>query len=142
MKRDIEAFKNELKNFKYYIAEINNLKKEIDLLEYEARNVKGIDYSKQSSHNCNEHAIAMKRLQQVEEMEELLQEKNECEMMVRRIARRLNKLNDDDRKLLIDVIANKKKYRAVCKELNLNNTSSLFNKINDIIQNVLPRRKM
>ena len=62
MKAHIEAFKNELRNYHYYIEEIENLNKQISLMEYDMGNVKAIDYSKQGGNSFNEMAMEQKRL--------------------------------------------------------------------------------
>ena len=133
---DVEAFKNELKNLRYYQKKVEILSNEISLMEYEMANVKGVDYSKQGGNNYNPIAVEEKRLAMIEKYEKLLKKKKNVKMRINDIYEVLNRMETDDRLLVIEVVANKVKYREVCDRLGIS-TSVLHSRINEIIENAL-----
>ena len=134
-KRDVEAFKNELKNLPYYRQKLREIYDNLDTLEYEMANVKGVDYSKQMG-NPNEYATQLKILSMIEKHEELEQKKNTYLLKVREINDVLKRMEDEDRELVVDVVAHGRKYRDVCEKLGIS-TSVLHYRINEIIEEAL-----
>ena len=99
-------------------------------------NVKGVDYSKQGGNNYNPIAVEEKRLAMIEKYEKLLKKKKNVKMRINDIYEVLNRMETDDRLLVVEVVANKVKYREVCERLGIS-TSVLHNRINEIIENAL-----
>lgn len=140
MKQEIEAFKNELKNYQFYLDEYDAVSKEIELMIYQMSGVKGIDYSKQSGNSFNESASEIKRLSMIEQLNELEIEKKEISMMILRINRKMSSLTKDERNLLMRLIVDKKTYEEICDELQIANKSLLYNEINKIIEKAIKKR--
>lgn len=138
-KEAVEAYKNELKNLWYYMRLQLDLENDIDLMEYDMGGVKGIDYSKEMGGTFNPEATEQRRLKMIEEYNRLLEKKEEIVRKQRCICRVLNCMAEDDRNLVIDVIANHRKYRDVCEERNITSTASLANIINDIIDEAIKK---
>lgn len=136
MKKRIETFKDELKHLNDYMNEVRRLEGEIETLEYEMENVKGIDYSKQSG-SYNEQAAMNKILGMIERKEILEKRKKITKEKINYIGDILKKMSEEDRTLLIEVIADRRTYKQVCKERNISNTSTLYVMINSIIEEAL-----
>jgi len=137
-KASVEAYKNELKNLWYYKEIINDINGKIEMIEYEMTGMKGIDYSKETG-SYNPSASEHRRLSLIEKYNGLLQRKKEYEQKEKSVCRILNVMSEEERDLVIEVIANRRKYREVCDERNISNTSTLFGMINDIIDKALKK---
>lgn len=134
---DVEAFKNELKNLRYYHNKMDFLADEIAMLEYEMANVKGVDYSKQGGNNYNASAVEYKKLKMIDQYEELLKKKKKLNIRIADIYEVLDRMDVSDRALVMGVVAEKRKYRDMCRELGISNTSILYNRINEIIERAI-----
>lgn len=130
-KEEVDAFKNELKNLRFYEKKIREFKEKKEVLEYEMQNVKGIDYSKQSG-TYNESSVNFKRLAMIGEMEWIEKQIEYWEAKVVPIRKVLNRMNKEDRKLVTDVVTRKRTYKSVCIEKKIV-PSTLFNMIHYII---------
>lgn len=130
-KEEVDAFKNELKNLRFYEKKIREFKEKKEVLEYEMQNVKGIDYSKQSG-TYNESSVNFKRLAMIDEMEWIEKQIEYWEAKVVPIRKVLNRMNKEDRKLVTDVVTRKRTYKSVCIEKKIV-PSTLFNMIHYII---------
>ena len=139
MKKRIEIFKDELKHLNDYMDEALRLETELELLEYDMANVRGIDYSKQSG-TYNETAAQQKFLAMSEKKEKIEKEIKRNEEKIHSIAEVLQYMDQDERTLLIEVIADRRTYREVCMERNIKNTSTLFSMINGIIEAALKKK--
>jgi hypothetical protein len=136
-KNAVEAYKNELKNLWYYKDIINDLQSKIELIEYEMSGMKGIDYSKESgSHNPS--ATEHRRLSLIEKYNRLIERKKEYIQKEHSICRVLNAMPEEERNLVIEVIADRRKYQDVCDERKINK-STLHGMINDIIGRALKK---
>lgn len=141
MKKRIETFKDELKHLYDYQANIRRIETEIESLYYEAENVKGIDFSKEST-TPNPTASEQYRLAIFERIEQLEKIKKRDVDKVASICEVLRWMDADDRTLVIEVIADRRKYRDVCKERKINNPSSLSYKINKIIGEAIKKGEL
>lgn len=130
-KEEVDAFKNELKNLRFYRKKIKEFREKKETLEYEMQNVKGVDYSKQSG-TYNQSAVEMRRLAMIGEMEWIEKQIKKWAEKEKAITEVLDQMQADDRKLVLDVVANKKRYKDVCAERGII-PSSLFNMIHYII---------
>lgn len=141
MKKRIETYKDELKHLYDYQANIRRLETEIAELYYEAENVKGIDFSKEAT-TPNPIASEQYRLAIFERIEMLEKIKKREVDKVASICEVLKMMDADDRTLVTEVIAEKRKYRDVCKERKINNPSSLAYKINKIIEEAIKKGEL
>lgn len=138
MKERIEKFKGELKYLYSIQAEIKRLSTRIAIIEYEEENVKGIDYSKEHG-TYNPEAVAHRRLAVIEKKETLMKLLEAEEKKEEAIGLVLKQMSEEDRELVLEVIAERRKYKDVCKERNIANTSSLFAMIEKIIGEALTK---
>lgn len=130
---EIEAFKNELKNLWFYQKKAREFDSKIELLIYEMENVKGVDYTK--THGTgNPEAIEQNRLKMIELKESLEQKKAFWEAKENYLCGILKNMSSFDRRLVIEVIADKRKYSAVCKELNIGKSSLAYRVDRAILQ--------
>lgn len=139
MKKRIETFKDELKHLYDYQAECTRLQGRIEEILYAMENVKGVNYSKQSG-SYNEAVAMERRLALIEKKEELEAQLNREKEKIKGICAVLAHMPSDDRLLVMEVVAERRKYREVCAERGISNTSTLFVMVNDIIEAAL--RKM
>lgn len=102
-------FKNELRNLYGYEKELAKINDKIADLSYVMTGVKGINYSKIPA-SGNPEVSAEKRLELIEQMEDLENERKRLTLTVKHIYRTLGKLNDTDRDIVIKIVA--KKYNA------------------------------
>jgi len=137
-KEAVEAYKNELKNLWFYMQYLNDIDNDIELIEYEMGGVKGVDYSKQTGTH-NPEAAESRRLKLIEEYNKLLKKRKEIEDKEKSVCRVLNVMKPEDRNLVIDVIASRRRFRDVCKELNISSTATLANMINEIIDEAIKK---
>jgi len=140
MKKRIETFKDELKHLYDYQSEVTRLQGRIEELVYEMENVKGIDYSKQGGGAFNEQSATARRLAQIEKKEELESQLRRVKEKIKGIGEVLSYMPSEDRLLVLEVVADRRRYRDVCEEKKISNTSTLFAMINSIIEAAL--RKM
>ena len=139
-KEEVEAFKNELQNLNFYKKKIKECKLKRDLQIYELENVKGVDYTKQHG-TYNEAAAENKRLSMIEELKEIEEDLKVWETKKKHICKVLGRMNDYERLLVVDVVANKRRYADVCEERKIKNTSSLFGMINNIIYDAIKKAR-
>lgn len=138
MKQRIETFKDELKHLHDYEAECTRLQGKIEEILYEMENVKGVNYSKQSG-AYNEQAAMSRKLALIEKKEEIERQLKREKEKIKGICAILLHMPDNDRLLVLEVIADRRKYRDVCAERNIGNTSTLFAMINSIIEAALSK---
>ena len=102
-------FKNELRNLYAYERELTKLNDHIADLSYVMTGVKGINYSKIPA-SANPEISEEKRLELIDELEELENERKRLNLTVKHIYRTLGRLNESDREIVIQIVA--KKYNA------------------------------
>lgn len=110
------VFKNELRNLFAYERSLLMLVGEIEELVYEMTGVKGINYSKIPA-STNTEITEERRLEMIEQLNELETEKKRLELNIRHIYGTLSMLNEKDRKAMVDLVA--KRIRA--EEVAFNN---------------------
>lgn len=139
MKKRIEMFKDEVKHIYDLMDKQRRIEGEIELIEYDLANVKGVDYSKISGGAYNQSAIEQKRLALIEEKEKKEKEMKRVKENINAICVVLNNMTNEERALILETLAEKRTYRQVCKERNISNTSSLFVLIESIIEKAIKK---
>ena len=109
------VFKNELRNLYAYERDLFRVKDEIDNLTYIMTGVRGISYSKIPA-SSNPEITAEKRLELIEQMEELENEKKRLQLNISHIYSTLSKLNDQDMEIVVQIIAKKHNAEIVANE--------------------------
>lgn len=140
-KKDIEAFKNELKNLTYYKKKIKEVEERIEVLEYDMQNVKGVNYTKQQG-TPNLAASEKKKLAMSDKLERLQKEKKKWVRKERELEFVLGKMEKTDRHVVERAIVNGEKYRDLCDEFGIKNTSSLYNAVNNAIADALKKARI
>ena len=124
MKENIDDVKKEISNLRSYEKEIKKIKEKIAVLEYHEANVKGVNYSKQPG-STNPLEISLHRLDMIEDIAILEEEERAFGILIRRIHRWLNRMEEKEKELVEAVLVERKKYGDVCKEKNISSTSLL-----------------
>lgn len=134
----IDAAKNEIKNLRFYEKEIKRIKEQIDGIEYEEENVKGVLYSKQPG-STNPLEANLRRLELIEKKEEKEDELYEFCILINRIYRWLNRMETEERKLVEAVLVERKNYASVIKEKNISSKSLLSYYIDRAIEKAIKK---
>lgn len=100
------VFKNELRNLYAYERELTVINDRIDEMEYLMAGVKGVNYSKIPG-NVNAEANEQKRLDLIEQMDELLTEKKRLMLNISHTYSILSQLEAGDRDAALKIIAKK-----------------------------------
>lgn len=135
---EIDALKNEIRNLPYYEAEMQRLKLKLMQIEYAEENVKGVSFDRQPG-TTNPSIIAENRLALIDEKLKAEQQVNEILCLVNRILRLLNAMEKEDRKLVMEILVDRKPYLDVCKERRIASTSVLHRRINSIIEEAIKK---
>ena len=109
-------FRNELRNLYGYERELNKIKDKMDELLYQLTGVKGINYSK-SPGTTNSELSEERRLELIDELEDLDNERKRLNLTVKHIYRTLGKLGESDREIVVQIVAKKVNAETVANEV-------------------------
>ena len=109
------TFKNELRNLYSYERDLKKINASIEDLSYMMTGVRGIDYSRIPA-SPNPEVVAEHRLDMVEDMEELLAEKQRLTLNIAHIYTTLSKLNENDKEIVMQIIVKKVNAEKVANE--------------------------
>ena len=121
------TFKNELRNLYAYERDLARLNEKIEDLTYLMTGVKGINYSKIPG-SANPEVTAEKRLEMIEQMEELETEKKRLQLNITHIYSTLSKLEERDREAMMQIIV-KRVNAEVVAEMNGYSRSGIWARI-------------
>ena len=120
---ELQAFRNEISNYNFYVEKIIKIKEEIDDRYYELFGVRGVDPSKESLENKNNNAIELKRLENIEKFDLFKKEKEDeikrLKSQIDHILKVLNQMDPLTSKIFISIYINNKSYAETCLRLNL-----------------------
>lgn len=120
---ELQAFRNEISNYNFYVEKIIKIKEEIDDRYYELFGVRGVDPSKESLENKNNNAIELKRLESIEKFDLFKKEKEDeikrLKSQIDHILKVLNQMDPLTSKIFISIYINNKSYAETCLKLNL-----------------------
>ena len=120
---ELQAFRNEISNYNFYVEKIIMIKEEIDDSYYELFGVRGVDPSKESLENKNNNAIELKRLENIEKFDLFKKEKEDeikrLKSQIDHILKVLNQMDPLTSKIFISIYINNKSYAETCLRLNL-----------------------
>lgn len=120
---ELQAFRNEISNYNFYVEKIIKIKEEIDDRYYELFGVRGVDPSKESLENKNNNAIELKRLENIEKFDLFKKEKEDeikrLKSQIDHILKVLNKMDQLTSQIFISIYINNKSYAETCLRLNL-----------------------
>ena len=138
MNEEIDARKKEISNLRYYQTELQRLKTKLMQIQYAEEGVRAISYNKIPG-TTNGLLLALKRHDLIEEKEKVEQQVDETLCLVNRVLRVLNAMPKEDRKIVMDVLVDRKPYAQVCEERGISSTSVLFRLINGIIEDAIKK---
>lgn len=138
MQENISDVKKEISNLRSYEKEIKKIKEKIAVLEYNEANVKGVNYSKQPG-STNPLEASLHRLDMIEDIAILEEEERAFGILIRRIHRWLNRMEEKEKELVEAVLVERKKYGDVCKEKNISSTSLLNYYIDRAIEKAIKK---
>ena len=134
----IDARKKEISNIRAYEEELQDLKIKLMQIQYAEENVHGISYDRQPG-TTNPAVISQNRLALADEREKIEQQVNEVLCLVNRVLRLLNAMEKEDRRMVMDVLVDRKAYAKVCEERDISSTSVLFKRINGIVEDAIKK---
>lgn len=135
--RKVEAFKNQLRNYSYYVKRKDMLIEEVNTLRYNLAGLKGVRYDKQMSNGSpNEALIEENRLDMIDRINIKEKEISIISNLLDMINGHLEELSPDIKKACIEMYINGKTYESEAKELFYSKTG-LFKAINRELEDIL-----
>ncbi len=132
-KESVRAFKNELRNYAYYLSVIESLERSIEFCYERLGGLRGIDPSKEPLHIHANNEYEWKLRDDIEQFEakikRLRDKVNEVDII-------LNRMETDVREAVIDVYVKGKQARTVASRMYISH-SGLLKRINKAIENAL-----
>lgn len=122
-----EMFKKLLQIYPFCKREFRKLNEELDLKWYDLVNVKGIDPSKVPV-SMNQDLAEQIRLSKLDELEDMIDDRNFYELVIKFVDKKLALLSDETRNNCIDLYVKGKTYITVSAE-NYISDGGLFKKI-------------
>lgn len=116
--QEIVAFKNELRNYRFYESKIKELTQEINKIYYELTGVKGICYDRQPGSTSPE-AKSGKMYDSYNKIDALSSKLSVYKAKFNSLECVLNKLDCDAKKLIINVYVEGKTYRELSEIMKL-----------------------
>lgn len=115
------TLKNELRNYKQYLKDIDRLREALENLLYEMTGVKGVSFDRIST-SYNPQLTEEKRLELIDKKEELMIEYQHAMISVKLIEMKLLKLSDEDRKACLRIMADGESYEKVGTDMGYTST--------------------
>lgn len=120
---ELQAFRNELSNYKFYKKKLDEIEESIEDMRYKLFGVHGVDPSKVTIENKNYDAIDYERLIKLEKFQEFVNEQTE---EINRIGKQLMhihsilaKMDKTTRQVFVCIYVNKMSYPETCLKIGL-----------------------
>lgn len=141
IKKDIKAFKNELRNYLTYKRKLDEINEKIELNDYEESGVKGIKYDTiKVSKSANEKAIAKKRLTLIERGEKLEAERDRLQKQINYIESILKQMDEKFARAIVFIYAEGRTYQDIVNsDMQYWTESDLFYQIEQELKKVFER---
>lgn len=117
MKEEVKAFKNELRNYRYYLKQKGILTDKKDLYFHSLTGMVGKGFDRQGG-TTNQSIKEEKRLETIDKINELEEKINKLDSKIDAIESVLNKVNKRERKIMIGVYADGKTYLSLSTKEN------------------------
>lgn len=114
-KKEVEAFKNELRNYNYYTSRVVTLEASIEFKYDRLGGVRGVDPSREPVHAQPNKEMEYKLRDDISKLEA---EKERVERDLIHINEILNRMGNDDRWGVFKVYAERKRLEDICKVFN------------------------
>lgn len=107
--KEVEAFKNRIRNYNFHIEQIEQINEEINVVFYDLTGVKGVSYDYHAP--CTNQAIKNEhKTDLLEKLEELKEKKKAHQEELDKLNAMLNQLNNTDRELVKKKLINNFTY--------------------------------
>lgn len=116
--KEIDTFKNRLRNYNYYQDRINEIDEELSLIRYEMAGVKGISFEYRVS-STNIKLKDVRKLELLEKHDSLVNEKYEHVRELDKLNRMLIQTKLYQRQLIFEKYVNKKTYSQLSKKYHM-----------------------
>ncbi len=116
--KEMDAFKNRLKNYNYHQDRINKIDEELSLIRYEMVGVKGINFDYRIS-STNIKLKDQRKLELLEKHDSLVREKTEHIRELDKLNRMLIQTHLYQRQLIIEKYVNKRTYSQLSKKYHM-----------------------
>lgn len=116
--KEMDAFKNRLKNYNYHQDRINKIDEELSLIRYEMVGVKGINFDYRVS-STNIKLKDQRKLELLEKHDSLVREKTEHIRELDKLNRMLIQTHLYQRQLIIEKYVNKRTYSQLSKKYHM-----------------------
>ena len=113
--KEMDTFKNRLRNYNYYQDRINEIDEELSLIRYEMAGVKGISFEYRVS-STNIKLKDVRKLELLEKHDSLVNEKYEHVKELEKLNRMLIQTELYQRQLIFEKYVNKKTYSQLSKK--------------------------
>ena len=116
--KEMDAFKNRLKNYNYHQDRINKIDEELSLIRYEMVGVKGINFDYRVS-STNIKLKDKRKLELLEEHDGLVNEKVEHIRELDKLNKMLIQMKMYQRQLIVEKYVNKRTYSQLSKKYHM-----------------------
>lgn len=116
--KEMDTFKNRLRNYNYYQDRINEIDEELSLIRYEMAGVKGISFEYRVS-STNIKLKDVRKLELLEKHDSLVNEKYEHVKELEKLNRMLIQTELYQRQLIFEKYVNKKTYSQLSKKYHM-----------------------
>ena len=129
----VRVFKNELRNYNYYVSQIDKLQESIDVCYHRLGGVRAIDYSKEPNHSLPNKELEYKLREDIERYE---QKKTLTEQKIKYIDEILGRMENDVKWAVKCVYVEGKQMRNVAYKIFVGH-STLQHRIDKAIEKAL-----
>ena len=133
--KEINAFKNRLKNYSFHVEKIKELESQVRLIWYDLSGVKGVGYEPIIP-NTNQLIKELKRLDMGEKIDFLVAQINSHKKEIEQLDVMLNQIEKEDRELLIKKYINNYTYYDLSK-VSYMSVSTLVYRIDKALEKVV-----
>lgn len=132
----IAYFRRELCSYKYYLASIEDIDNKIEAIDVELNGVSSPNLTDIPAHSRSAETITYRIMELWEEQSRLQKQKLFYEERVRDIRSKLDMLDEEERKMLIDIYINEIGFSNAGSKYSMAR-SPLFRKVNQIIAKII-----
>lgn len=111
-KEEVGAFKNELRNYNYYLSRVKTMEASIEFLYDRLGGVRGVDPSKEPLHTMPNKEMEYKLRDDISRLDA---QKARFERHLQEIDEVLNRMGNDERWGVFKVYAERKRLEDICK---------------------------
>lgn len=133
-KVEIDEFKDEMKYYAWLKYSIELMSNKLEVLEYDMSGVKGVDYEKEKASSSDE-AKAERRLNLIEEYNELLSKIDEYQKRLDRLDEVLDKMTFYEKQMFLQIYEERLSYQEVANRFYISK-AGLFYRMNRVLERI------